>query len=54
LRQEAPKTPEESKKQAKPRPISSSSAVDDVDRLKEQWAFNMPCLLMINGGYKYW
>eukprot|EP00350_Pseudokeronopsis_sp_OXSARD2_P005864 CAMPEP_0170567254 /NCGR_PEP_ID=MMETSP0211-20121228/80363_1 /TAXON_ID=311385 /ORGANISM="Pseudokeronopsis sp., Strain OXSARD2" /LENGTH=40 /DNA_ID= /DNA_START= /DNA_END= /DNA_ORIENTATION= len=23
---------------------------DDVDKIKQHWAFNMPCMLLVNGG----
>lgn len=33
--------------------MSSSSTVDEADKIKEQWAFNMPCVLLVNGR-DYW
>jgi hypothetical protein len=27
---------------------------DDIETIKHMWAFNMPCVLLINGGQKYW
>ena len=27
---------------------------DDLDRIKEMWAFNLPCVLLVNGGSEYW
>lgn len=39
--------------QPKTRPVSSSSTVDECDKIKEQWAFNMPCVLLVNGR-SYW
>ena len=32
----------------------SSGKQDEVDRVKEMWAFNLPCILMVNGGKQYW
>ena len=32
----------------------SSGTQDEMDRVKEMWAFNLPCLLMVNGGKAYW
>lgn len=35
--------------------ISSSNAKQDqIDKVKEMWAFNMPCLLLVNGGRPFW
>jgi len=31
-----------------------NNSQDDLDRIKEMWAFNMPCVLMVNGGAEYW
>lgn len=27
---------------------------DDIEIIKHMWAFNMPCVLLINGGQAYW
>lgn len=32
----------------------SSNAQDETDRIKECWAFNFPCVLLVNGGKPYW
>ena len=32
----------------------SSNAQDEIDKIKECWAFNFPCLLLVNGGKPYW
>ena len=32
----------------------SSNAQDEIDKIKECWAFNFPCLLLVNGGKSYW
>lgn len=32
----------------------SSTTLDEFDKLKEMWAYNMPCLLLINSGRKFW
>ena len=32
----------------------SSNAQDEIDKIKECWAFNFPCLLLVNGGKAYW
>ena len=32
----------------------SSNAQDEIDKIKECWAFNFPCVLLVNGGKKYW
>ena len=32
----------------------SSNAQDEVDKIKECWAFNFPCVLLVNGGKPYW
>lgn len=32
----------------------SSQAQDEVDKIKECWAFNFPCVLLVNGGKPYW
>ena len=32
----------------------SSNAQDEIDKIKECWAFNFPCLLLANGGKPYW
>ena len=31
-----------------------ANANDDVDKMKYNWAFFMPCALLINGGQSYW
>ena len=28
----------------------SSGTQDEMDRVKEMWAFNLPCILLVNGG----
>lgn len=33
--------------------LLSSGTQDEMDRVKEMWAFNLPCILMINGK-SYW
>jgi len=35
------------------RPLSASMSLDETDKIKEQWAFNMPCVLLVNGS-KHW
>lgn len=32
----------------------SSNAQDEIDKIKECWAFNFPCVLLVNGGKAYW
>ena len=32
----------------------SSNAQDEIDKIKECWAFNFPCILLVNGGKSYW
>ena len=32
----------------------SSNAQDEIDKIKECWAFNFPCVLLVNGGKSYW
>ena len=32
----------------------SSNAQDEIDKIKECWAFNFPCVLLVNGGKNYW
>ena len=32
----------------------SSGTQDEMDRVKEMWAFNLPCILKVNGGKAYW
>lgn len=32
----------------------SSNAQDEIDKIKECWAFNFPCVLLVNGGKPYW
>ena len=32
----------------------SSNAQDEIDKIKECWAFNFPCVLLVNGGKEYW
>lgn len=27
---------------------------EDVEKVKNQWAYNLPCALLVNGGQKYW
>lgn len=27
---------------------------DDLDKIKYSWAFNMPCILLVNGGQSFW
>ena len=34
--------------------LLSSGTQDEMDRVKEMWAFNLPCILMVNGGKAYW
>lgn len=26
----------------------------DVEGIRYQWAYNLPCALMVNGGQKFW
>ena len=28
--------------------------MDEHDKLKEMWAFNMPCMLLVNEGRQFW
>lgn len=28
--------------------------MEDMDKIKQSWAYNMPCVLLINGGKQYW
>lgn len=44
---------EESKSAAKKLSMSSNTQ-DEMDKIKECWAFNFPCLLLVNGGKAYW
>lgn len=30
------------------------NASDDVDKVKHSWAFNLPCMLLINGEESFW
>ena len=32
----------------------SSTALDEHDKLKEMWAFNLPCMLLVNNGRQFW
>ena len=32
----------------------SSNAQDELDKIKECWAFNFPCVLLVNGGKQFW
>jgi len=32
----------------------SSNSQDEIDKIKECWAFNFPCVLLVNGGKTYW
>ena len=32
----------------------SSTALDEHDKIKEMWAFNLPCMLLVNGKRKFW
>lgn len=32
----------------------SSQAQDELDKIKECWAFNFPCVLLVNGGWDFW
>ena len=32
----------------------SSTALDEHDKMKEMWAFNMPCMLLVNNGRLFW
>ena len=32
----------------------SSTALDEHDKMKEMWAFNMPCMLLVNNGRQFW
>lgn len=32
----------------------SSNSQDEIDKIKECWAFNFPCVLLVNGGKSYW
>lgn len=29
-------------------------SMEDLDKIKQSWAYNMPCVLLINGGKQYW
>ena len=50
-------TPEKDGDKADEASISASfmnNSMDDLDKIKEMWAFNLPCLLLVNGGRPYW
>lgn len=32
----------------------NSDGQDDVEMIKHMWAFNMPCVLLVNGAKDYW
>jgi len=32
----------------------NNSEADDIEIVKQMWAFNMPCVLLINGKREYW
>lgn len=32
----------------------SSNSQDEIDKIKECWAFNFPCVLLVNGGKPFW
>ena len=32
----------------------SSTALDEHDKIKEMWAFNLPCMLLVNKGRDFW
>ena len=34
--------------------LLSSGTQDEMDRVKEMWAFNLPCILLVNDGKAYW
>ena len=31
-----------------------SDGSDDVETVKAMWAYNMPCVLLVNGAKEYW
>jgi len=33
---------------------SGANEGEDIEMVKHMWAFNMPCILLINGGREYW
>ena len=41
---------EEENKDPEKKISMSSTALDEHDKMKEMWAFNMPCMLLVNGG----
>ena len=45
---------EESKGLDEKKITMSSNTQDEIDKIKECWAFNFPCLLLVNGGKPYW
>jgi len=32
----------------------NSDGSDDVETIKAMWAYNMPCVLLVNGAKDYW
>lgn len=32
----------------------ASNPNDDIDKIKYQWAYYLPCALLLNGGEVYW
>ena len=45
---------EEEKLDSSKKLTMSSNAQDEIDKIKECWAFNFPCVLLVNGGKAYW
>ena len=41
-------------KTAEKKIIMSSTALDEHDKIKEMWAFNLPCMLLVNEGREFW
>ena len=46
--------PQDEEYKAEAKITMSSNAQDEVDKIKECWAFNFPCVLLVNGGKQYW
>ena len=46
--------PEESKGGLNMQMSLSSTQFDEADKIKASWAFNFPCVLLVNGGKPYW
>jgi len=39
---------------ARSSPSNENEAGEDIEAVKHNWAYNMPCVLLINGGRSYW